>query len=58
MSTSIEIKALRDYARKIKKERDVLLAWYVQTLENYDGLTTGQELEREVLLELKKAIGE
>jgi hypothetical protein len=40
----------------LKAERDILLTWYIQTLEHYDGLTTPKELEREVLLELKAAV--
>ena len=40
----------------LKAERDILLTWYIQTLEHYDGLTTRRELEREVLQELKAAV--
>ena len=45
-----------DQYAKLKTERDVLLSWYIKTLEHYDGLTTRDELEREVLQELRKAV--
>jgi len=45
-----------DEYTNLKKERDILLSWYIQTLEHYDGLTTRPELEREVLFELRKAV--
>ncbi len=41
---------------RLIKERDILLSWYLQTLENYDGLTTRDELTREVLNELAAAV--
>jgi len=45
-----------DQYQMLKAERDILLSWYIQTLEHYDGLTTRPELEREVLIELAKAV--
>lgn len=45
-----------DVYTQVKQERDILLNWYLQTLEHYDGLTTRDELMREVLLELQKAV--
>lgn len=45
-----------DVYTRVKQERDILLNWYLQTLEHYDGLTTRDELMREVLLELQKAV--
>lgn len=41
---------------RLLKERQILLDWYLKTLENYDGLTSREELEREVLLELEAAV--
>ena len=41
---------------KLQQERDILLTWYLQTLEHYDGLTTREELKREVLAELQEAV--
>ena len=45
-----------DTYMQVKQERDILLNWYLQTLEHYDGLTNRDELMREVLLELQKAV--
>lgn len=41
---------------ELQKERDILMNWYLQTLEHYDGLTTREELRREVEIELKAAM--
>lgn len=45
-----------DTYTQLKQERDILLNWYLQTLEHYDGLTTREELMRDVLIELQKAV--
>lgn len=45
-----------DVYERLLKERDILMSWYIQGLEHYDGLTTRQELEREVREELRKAV--